>query len=54
MVWDEASIVADRVKGQLATQAVLIQAATATTGWAASQKTHEHFQGLIKQLSGEN
>jgi hypothetical protein len=34
-VWDEASIVAERVKGIIATQAVLIQAATATTGFAA-------------------
>jgi hypothetical protein len=53
-VWDEASIVATRVKTHIATQAVLLQAATATTGWGASQKTHEHFQGLIKKLSGED
>lgn len=54
MVADEAFIVGERVKGMLATQAVLVQAATATTGMAASEGTHKHFQKLIKEMTGDN
>jgi hypothetical protein len=52
-VFDEAKLVVERRNGELATLGLLVQAATATTSMGASKKTGEHFQDLIKGLSGE-
>lgn len=53
MVWDEASIVADRVRSDLATQMTIIQSATATTGMTAGTKAWDAFKKMLKTLSGD-
>lgn len=53
MVWDEATIIGERLKATLVTEAILVQAATATTGNTAGQKANQHWNKLIKTLSGE-
>jgi hypothetical protein len=53
-VFDEASLIVERRNGELATMAVIIQSATATTGMGASKKSADHFKKLIKTLSEEH
>lgn len=53
-VFDEAALVVERRNGELVTMGVLIQAATATTGFAASKETAGHFTKLIEELSSKN
>lgn len=52
-VFDEANLIVERANGELATLALIIQGATATTGMGASKKTAEHFKKLIRSLSGD-
>ena len=52
-VFDEAKLVVERRNGELATLAVIIQSATMTTGMGASKKSGDHFQKLVKSLTGE-
>lgn len=53
MVWDEQKFVVDRINGTLATLGVVIQSANATTAMGAKRQTFNHFNKLIKGLTGE-
>ena len=52
-VFDEARLVVDRKNGELATVAMIIHSATLATGMGASKKAGDHFQKLVKTLSGD-
>lgn len=52
-VFDEAKLLVDRRNGELATLGVIIQSATATTSMNTTKKAGDHFQKLIKTLSGD-
>lgn len=49
-VYDEARLIVERRNGELVSMAVVIQAATATTGMTASEKAVDHFRKLLKEL----
>jgi len=54
MVFDEARLAVDRTNSGLVSMAVIIQAATATTGMGAGRESTSHFRKLMKALGTES
>lgn len=52
-VFDEAAILVERRNGELISVAVIIQAATATTGMAAGKEAAAHFKQIVDTLQGD-
>lgn len=53
MVFDEASLVAERQNRQMASLGVIVQSATMTTGMGATKETAAEFVKLINGLNDE-
>lgn len=53
-VYDEANLITERRNSELVSLAVIVQAATGTTGMTAGKEAVDHFRKVVDALQGDD